>query len=251
MSDDIEYLKNRQNDSSDNKDPTFMKDLQKVEDLYKSLVYRTGNKISPSKSEQSYARLNVTKSPGLNESTFRPFVEGDAMSTRFSAFDTTQPRAINSALENKNSMINFGNGTFSSRNPVQDFKNGTNRINQLLEDGNQTLHDMQFRFANGNKISYAHSNPAFDRGVSDEENQLIEYEEREKELLKTLNTLPAGSKVYQDVLHQVKELSLLKRELEKIIKEQKLSKNAYTQPQVQMRQVILSKKSFVSMYFIE
>lgn len=215
-------MKNRQNNGAD-KDPTFIKDLQKVEDLYKSLVYRTGNRISPSKSDKTFAVLNVTNSSGINETTRTPFT-GDAFSNRFSAFDPATQRAGNS---------NYGTAKTTSRNNNQDYKNGPDKITQLLEDGNQTLHDLQFKFANGNRISYPHSNPAFDRGVSDEELQLKEYEEREKELLKNLSSLPSGSRLYQDALHQIKELALLKNELEKIIKEQKLSRNM--QQQVQIR----------------
>ena len=235
MLDDIEYLKNRQNNGSD-KDPTFLKDLQKVEDLYRSLVHRTGNKLSPSKSDNSFAYLNVSKSPVLDNIT-PTALPGDAFSTKFSAFDTnTTHRTGNNTLDIKNSQVNFGNTNITSRNPVYDIKNGSDKINQLLEDGNQTLHDLQFKFANGNRITYAYSNPAFDRGVSDEENQLREYEEREKELLKTLNSLPVGSRLYQDALHQIRELAVLKAELEKIIKEQKLSKNSQQhQQQVQIR----------------
>lgn len=225
---DIDTLK-RNFVESGNQDQTYLKDLKKVEDLYKSLVQKT----SPLKTygsnggvdeQQAYANLNTTGSPPRLNETAGVVFNGDAYSTRISAYDPLRQSHNGSMMPPITPQTTLGNRT--NRDPLKEFRDGTDKISKLLDDGNTTLNDMRSRFANGQSVSYPYgNNPAFDRGISDEENQLQEYARQEKELLNTLHSLPVGTKLYQEALKKVQELSQLKTELEKIIREQKLSRN--------------------------
>jgi len=229
---DIDTLK-RNFAESGNQDASYLKDLKRVEDLYKDLVNRTSPLKTYAGGDERQAYANTTASPQRMNETGAVF-NGDAYSTRISAphdpFQQTNmsmmPTTPQTTLGNQSA---FGNRT--NRDPLKEFRDGTDKISRLLDDGNTTLNDIRSKFANAQGVSYPYgTNPAFDRGVSDEENQLQEYSRQEKELLNTLHSLPVGTKMYQDVLKKVQELSQLKNELEKIIREQKLSRNWQTQP---------------------
>ena len=149
---------------------------------------------------------------------------GDAYSVNFSAFDqrNNQNQKPKSKFLPENERKPAKNGVLGET-PMT-FRDGTEKINKLLKNGNSTLHGLQTKFADGQTMAFPSGYSNFNNeALTDEELQLQEYTTQEKELLETLNVTPVGSFLYRSTLNKIKELATLKHELEKIIREQKLS----------------------------
>ena len=234
----IDHLKTNYGNNGPN--AGFLKDLESVQNLYQDVVKKSSSSPNKSimKNPDTRSMVNLTSShmQPFNEASRTTFA-GDAFSNRFSAFDNRIPSTINKHHpQHHQNKDNHLAGEFNPQqkatvhgivnDPLTEFKLGSEKISKLLEVGHTALHDLQHKFANGQTVSPPGGDAGFGRdAVSPEEKQLQEYALQEQELLSTLYTLPAGTYMYHETLNRITELSQLKVELEKIVREQKLSRN--------------------------
>lgn len=109
----------------------------------------------------------------------------------------------------------------NTQSQVEKMEQGAERINALLKAGNKTMTNMQLRMGGLNPRSIA---KADSHASSEEELALIALSTQEKEAVIALGQIPANSEIYHYKLAQIKQMSLLKRELEKIVQEQRLAR---------------------------
>lgn len=219
----------------------FVRDLEAIELLYKELARKTKHNTT-SRSAFPVMGLKSVTNAGINTGNVSMLTSSPPPRIYYGGGDafarlTTRNHEINGpsyssylsikpAAASERPSVEHGIASPKQPELKELIKNGGERINTILKNEYQTLNDLQFRFANGEKMSFANQKNFFNvEGLSDEELQLKEYEAQEKELLQTLNSLPQNSVLYQEALNRFNELSMLKIELEKIIKEQKLSKD--------------------------
>lgn len=235
----IDHLKTNYGNGASN--AAFLKDLTAVQNLYQDVVKKSSSSPNKSlaKNPDTRSMVNLTSSHMMPFNDPSRTYAGDAFSNRFSAFDNKIHSTKNQQQQAQQYKDNTGNNLSGSPNvqqkftvhgivndPLTEFKLGTEKISKMLDQGHTALHDIQYKFANGQTVSPPGGGAGFGRdAVSSEEKQLQEYALQEQELLSTLYSLPSGTLMYQQTLNRITELSQLKVELEKIVREQKLSRN--------------------------
>lgn len=178
------------------KDANFILELEKMEDDYKdrfkSKYYSNKDEYLPSNDRFSKDNLldGYPLMPKSNRSIFQENV-------RFPGYDET----------------------LSVRQKIVELKTTGQNIDNMLKNSNENLYLLQ------NKLSSSLA-PTEIKGdavhiQTEEERLLNEYRAQEQEIMKALASIAPGTDIYKYKISQLKRLGDLKRELEKIIQEQR------------------------------
>ena len=206
--DDVEYLNN----------------LEHLEKFYIQAKEQMANLMDPLDAAIEQSRLQqqgdiLGVSQLNNTTTSHVFGSQNGFDPVKSLLNPNYSAEVNQSFANQ--YTQKANETTGLKAQLEQMQQGANKINNILKFGNKTMTNMQLKFGGLNPGSLERAEAMM---PTEEEKALIALTTQEKEAVKALSMIPADSEMYSYKLNQIKQMSTLKRELEKIVQEQKLSR---------------------------